>query len=138
MAYTALVRDRMMRRRKYHSKVHKDEAGGLIVGYGRDLIRRGIHPDEGDLLFYNDFMLADSIAKHVFSIFHRLSNNRKAVVVELAWEIEWDLREREWAAFVHAVEARDYDLAAEELLKMPVAKKQKDAAEEWANMLRKG
>jgi lysozyme len=38
----------------YSSKLYKDTAGKLTIGYGRNIEDEGIRPNEGELMFQND------------------------------------------------------------------------------------
>lgn len=68
------------------SKPYKDSVGILTVGVGRNL-EKGLADDEIALLLKNDITEADAAARAVFPAFDSLSEARKAVLVNMAFNL---------------------------------------------------
>lgn len=97
-----------------YSKPYKDSLGILTIGIGRNL-ERGLRPDEIQFLFKNDLALADLTARNVYMTFDKLSDNRKAVLVNLAFNMG-QARLSGFTKTLAAIVAGDYDTAANEML----------------------
>lgn len=98
---------------------YKDTEGILTIGVGRNL-EKGLRPDEIDYLFANDLREAHITAVILFPSFDTLSEARKAVLVNMAF----NLGQARLSGFVkmrQAVADGDFGKAAEEM-----------AASKWA------
>ena len=97
---------------------YQDSLGFWTIGVGRLIDkRRGgkLHPDEIALLLDNDIAEAEKGARAVFPAFDSLSEARKAVLVNMAF----NLGQARLAGFVHtlgAIADGDYDKAADGML----------------------
>lgn len=95
------------------SMPYTDSEGIPTVGIGRNL-QTGLAPDEIDYLFANDLKKADAAARALFPAFDALSDNRKAVLVNMAF----NMGQSRLAGFVKmraAIEAGNFELAALEM-----------------------
>jgi lysozyme len=95
-------------------KIYTDSLGIPSIGIGRNLRDVGLRPDEIDYLFANDLKAAESIARGLIPSFDHLSDNRKAVLVNLAFNIGNKLAE--FVKFRKAVQEENWGAAATELL----------------------
>jgi lysozyme len=66
---------------------YRDTVGALTIGVGRNLSSVGLHDDEIDLLLANDIRDAEKAARALLSNFDDLSDVRKAVVVNMAFNL---------------------------------------------------
>jgi lysozyme len=96
-------------------KIYYDSLNIPSIGVGRNLRDVGLSPDEISYLFNNDVAKAVAAARALFSNFDELSDNRKAVLVSMAFNVG----EQALGCFVKlkaAVEAGNFDQAAAEML----------------------
>src|SRR5512135_3768725 len=68
-------------------KPYRDSVGKLTIAVGRNLDDRGLSPDEIDYLFANDLRLAESDARALCPSFDNLTDNRKAVLINMAFNM---------------------------------------------------
>ena len=66
---------------------YTDTVGKLTIGVGRNLADVGLRPKEIDFLLDNDIGEAVATARHLVSSFDALSEPRKAVLVNMAFNL---------------------------------------------------
>jgi lysozyme len=118
-------------------KPYKDTVGKLTIGIGRNLDDRGITKDEAYVMLENDITQAEFDASVLFPSFARLSDNRKAVVVNLCFNLGRD-RAAGFKDFRQAVEAQAWEQAAAELLDSKWAKQVGNRAIRLAKQMKEG
>lgn len=89
--------------------------GHPTIGRGRALDVRGISAEESDYLFGNDVRFAILAAQVSFPWFQRLSPVRQAVICGMIHQLGID-GVRGFHDTIKAIEARDFDRAAKEML----------------------
>jgi lysozyme len=98
----------------YRTKLYVDSVGKISCGIGRNLSDVGVNRGEIALMFDNDLVAAERIARSFIPVFDQLSDVRKAVVVNMAFNLGSRL-----AAFTNTLKAinqeRWTDAAAEML-----------------------
>ncbi len=62
-------------------------AGKLSIGVGRNLEDRGLRDDEINLMLSNDIDEAEGIARKLIPNYQKLSEERKAVVINMAFNL---------------------------------------------------
>ena len=62
-------------------------AGKLSIGVGRNLEDRGLREDEINLMLSNDIDEAEGIARKLIPHYQKLSEERKAVVINMAFNL---------------------------------------------------
>jgi len=62
-------------------------AGKLSIGVGRNLEDRGLREDEINLMLSNDIDEAEGIARKLIPNYQKLSEERKAVVINMAFNL---------------------------------------------------
>lgn len=88
--------------------------GKLSIGIGRNLEAKGISDRIIEMMFQEDLSEAELIAMKLFPSWNTLSENRKAVLVNMAFNLgEGGLAE--FRKFRAAVEAKRWDEAAVEM-----------------------
>ena len=66
---------------------YTDSVGKLTIGCGRNLVDVGLRPREIDFLLDNDIDEAVACARHLVPTFDALSEARKAVLVNMAFNL---------------------------------------------------
>ena len=118
------------------SKPYKDTVGILTIGVGRNL-EKGLSDDEIALLLKNDIAEADKAARTVFPAFDSLTEARKAVLVNMAF----NLGQARLAGFVNTLKAiaeGRYDDAADGMLASKWAVQVGQRAQRLAKAMRDG
>lgn len=101
MSYVDIAKEQLRRHEGTRSKPYVDTVGKLSIGIGRNLTDVGLRQEELEFLFNNDVVEADKIAKKLVKNFETLSENRKAVILNLAF----NLGETKLAKFVVTLKA---------------------------------
>lgn len=136
MSYLDIARAQLATDEGRKEKFYIDSLGVPTIGHGRNLRDVGLRPDEIEYLFANDLVEADVVARKMCPSFDSLSNNRKAVLVNMAFNLGYKL-----SGFVkvrQAVEAKEWDLAADEMMKSTWASQVGDRARRLSRMMREG
>lgn len=119
------------------NKPYVDTKGKVTIGIGRNLTDDGLARAEIDLLFENDLALAEQIAGEVFPTFTRLTDARKAVLMNMAFNMGQETLEQ-FHRTISAVTAGDYAAAADFMLQSLWAKEVGDRAVRLAQAMREG
>lgn len=129
---------RVMKHEGFESKPYKDTTGHLTIGYGRNLDDVGITEAEAAELLENDLSNARVQCFAMFAeFFADLSHNRQDVLIEMMFNLGW----RKLKGFQKmrlALERRNYEMAADEMLNSLWAKQVGQRAETLADLMRKG
>jgi len=112
-------------------------AGKTSIGVGRNLDDVGLSPYEINILLENDLVKAENDARILFPSFDKLSDERKAVLLNLAFNLGRS-RLAGFKNLIAAVEAGNWDAAAAEMLDSKWAKQVGKRAERLAEKMRKG
>lgn len=136
MTYRDIVRPQLRLDEGVRLKPYKDTVGKLTIGCGRNLDDVGLRPDEIDYLLENDITAAENTARALFS-FDALSDNRKAVLVNMAFNLGQQ-RLAGFAKFRAAVAAGDFDAASREMLSSAWASQVGQRAVRLATQMRQG
>lgn len=137
MSYTDIVKAQLRVDEAVRAKPYKDSVGKLTIGVGRNLDDVGLRADEIDYLLDNDVRVAENDARVLFSNFEALTNNRKAVLINMSFNLG---RERlaQFHLFRQAVLAEDFGKAADEMLDSLWAKEVGLRAARLSKMMREG
>jgi lysozyme len=95
-------------------KPYRDTVGKLSIGIGRNLDDVGLSLEEVDFLLENDITTAERTARALLPNFDKLSDNRKAVCINLAFNLGQN-RLGQFKKFRKAVQEEDWSRAAVEL-----------------------
>jgi len=115
MSYRDIVAAQLRIDEGVRAKPYHCTAGKLSIGVGRNLDDVGLRPDEIDYLLANDIRIAESDARSLFECFDKLTDARKAVLVNMAFNLGRN-RLAGFVKFRAAVEGGRYDRAATEML----------------------
>jgi lysozyme len=96
------------------TKPYKDSVGKLTIGVGRNLDDVGLSMDEVSYLLENDIIRAEKDAATLFPNFDTLSENRRAVLINMAFNLGAG-KLAGFKKFRAAVEALDFETAAAEM-----------------------
>ena len=95
--------------------IYKCSAGKNTIGVGRNVDDRGITEDESDYLLGNDIDLCVDELENNFTWYKNLSDARQRVLVNMCFNLGLT-RLLGFKKFLAALEAEDWDRAAEEML----------------------
>lgn len=137
MSYQDIARLQIMADEGFSTKLYKCTAGKWSIGVGRNLEDRGISKAEGLFLLEGDLLIAEKDVKTLFPTFHELSDNRKAVLINMAFNLGAE-RLAGFKNFRHCVEARNFEAAASEMLESKWAGQVGQRAQRLAEQMRIG
>lgn len=118
-------------------KPYKDSSGLLTIGVGRCLETVGISRSEALYLLENDIQNVYGKCVHNFPWFDSLDQVRQDVVLSLVFNLGL-IGFSQFEHVIKALEARDYTLAASEMLSSLWAAQVKDRAIELSRMMETG
>ena len=121
MSHLDVVRAQLRIDEGVRDKPYHCSAGKLTIGVGRNLDDKGLKADEIALMLDNDILDAERDARALFPSFDTLSVNRRAVLVNMAFNVGRD-RLAGFKKFRAAVEAGEFYKAADEMLDSQWAK----------------
>ena len=87
MSYIAILKAQLKIDEGVRHMAYTDSVGKLSIGVGRNLDDKGIRDDEMELMLMNDIQEAEDSARALVSNFDSLSDERKAVVVNLSFNM---------------------------------------------------
>ena len=137
MSYLDILKTQLTVDEGSRLRPYTDTVGKITIGIGRNLSDVGISKDEQDLMFQNDVFRADAIARDLFPTFDDLTDNRKAVLCNMAF----NLGKGSLSSFVlmiSAVNQGDYATAADRMLKSLWAIQVGGRATRLSNLMRSG
>lgn len=115
MTYRDIVRVQLKVDEGVRVKPYRDTVGKLTIGVGRNLDDVGVSAKELEFLLDNDIDAAERTARVLFTAFDDLSDARKAVLVNMAFNLG-QARLSGFSKFRAAVERKDFDTASREML----------------------
>ena len=113
MSYLDICRKQLPIDEGRRTRAYRDSRGIWTVGIGRNLEHVNFSDDEIALMFANDLERADSLARVLVPNFDTLSEARKAVLVNMAFNL--GPRLGQFARFLEAVRLEDFLRAAQEM-----------------------
>lgn len=117
-------------------KMYKCTAGKNTIGYGRNLDDVGISADEAELMLKHDLENAEMDAKR-FPVFEKLNQVRKDVLIEMVFNLGYS-RLCGFKKMFAALERKDYDEAANQMLDSKWARDVGERARTLAYFMRIG
>lgn len=119
---------------------YQDSRGYWTIGVGRLIDKRiggRLRPDEIALMLENDIDEAEAAARALFPSFPRLSVNRRAVLVNMAFNLGRS-KLAQFQKMRAAVAAKDYERASVEMLRSTWAKQVGARADRLSQIMKKG
>jgi len=117
--------------------VYKDHLGIETIGVGRNLVDRGLSDDEVDMLLANDIAIVEDELDKQLPWWRDLSEVRQRALADLVFNLGMP-RLHGFVKTLGALQTRDYNTAAEELLDSKYAKQVGARAIRIAEMIRSG
>ncbi len=137
MSYLDILRPQLEEDEGVRHHPYRDSKGYLTIGCGRNLDSVGISDDEVDFLLNNDIADAESDARKLVPTFDALSDARKAVVVNMSFNMGFDTFSKFHNTLAAINEGR-FDDAAVGMLASAWATQVGDRAQRLAKAMREG
>ena len=137
MSYLDITRAQLMADEGNKRFPYRCTAGKLTIGVGRNLDDVGISDDEIKYLLNNDIYRAEIAARTLFPSFDSLSDARKAVLINMAFNLG-QTRLAGFKRLREAVEAKAWEQAAVEMLDSKWAVQVGQRAQRLAQQMRQG
>jgi len=118
-------------------KPYCDTERVLTIGFGRNLIDTGISEEEAILMLHNDIGIHSRELESNYFWFKELNVNRQNALIDM----HFNLGQYKFSKFVKmlkAIEERDFDLAAKEMIESKWAKQVKGRAIELSDIVKNG
>lgn len=139
MGWREIVTEQLQRHEGVKRFSYIDTVGKTTIGCGRNLTDKGLSPAEIDLLLTNDITDAEDDARRLLSdsIFEALSDNRKTVMVNMAFNLGYARLSR-FSKMLSALKTSRYKEVAQEMRESAWAQQVKGRAEELAKLMEIG
>ena len=124
----------------FRSSPYRCSAGKITIGWGRNLDDVGITEQEAEMLLQNDIKRAEDDLQTIFQadfLFSALTYDRYSVLVNMMFNLGLT-RFKGFKKFIAAINEKDWQRAAHEMLDSRWAKQVKTRAYELARMMEKG
>ena len=118
-------------------KPYVDTVGKITIGVGRNLSDVGLSEEEIQYLFSNDLQAAEVTARSIFKYFSSLTDNRKAVLCNMAFNLGHD-RLSQFRDMIGCVNVGDYNRAADAMMRSLWATQVGERAKRLAILMRTG
>jgi lysozyme len=131
-----LLIEQLKRHEGLRLKPYQDAVGKLTIGYGRNLVNSGICESEAEMLLINDVLhLRQRLTAH--SWFLVMNEARQEALINMAYNLGM-VGLLKFTQMIAALNARDYPLAADEMLNSLWARQVGSRADELALQMRVG
>lgn len=137
MSHRDIVRAQLRIDEDVRTHPYRDSVGKLTIGCGRNLDDKGLRHDEIAFMLDNDIIDAERDAAAIFVNFNTLSENRRAVLINMAFNLGRERLSR-FKKFRAAVEASNFDMAAAEMMDSQWALQVGIRAVRLANKMKEG
>jgi len=118
-------------------KPYECPSGYITIGYGRNIQQNGITLAEAEMLLDNDIERVIKELEKWLSVFNELSENRKAALIDMSYNLGFN-KLFQFRNFLAALQKKDFDLAAKEMLDSKWAAQVGNRATVLANMMKEG
>lgn len=118
----------------YEQYPYECSMGVVTIGYGRNLESRGLSEDEAAYLLKCDVKLAEGELLDQYDYYWMLSGERKAVLIDMMVNLG-ATRLRTFMRMHQALHAKDYNLAALEMLDSKWARQVGDRSKTLAHIM---
>jgi lysozyme len=133
----AYVKAMLKRHEGLKLQTYKDTVGKISIGYGRCLEIEGIDESEAEFLLDNDINRCFAACRDQIASFGSLDDNRQAVLVDMCFNMGIN-NLLHFVKMLAAIEKRDFDAAANEMIDSRWASQVKHRATELASIMRNG
>ena len=131
------LRQLLISHESYKQFPYTDTTGHLTIGIGRNLSDRGISTTEAMQLLDSDIHYFSMKLNHFLNFFHDLNDNRQIALIDMCF----NLGVQGFLAFknmILALEAHDYERAAQEMINSKWAEQVGDRATQLAQIIKTG
>ena len=118
-------------------KPYRDTVGKLTIGVGRNLDDFGLTKEEVLFLLHNDVMRVTQEVKRAFPWYLRLNAVRQNVVLNMVFNLGLTRFSR-FVETIRAIQGKNWDIAAQEMLDSRWASQVGNRAKELALMMKTG
>lgn len=132
----ALAKTIIGRHEGLRTRLYKDSVGKLTIGFGRNVEDVGIRVSEAQLMLENDIEDVETQLMRLVPCFQALSTNRQIVLVDMGFMGVTKLMQ--FRKMFAALDQRDFETAADEMLASTWAAQVGQRAVELAAMMRAG
>lgn len=137
MINTRQLIEQLKRHEGFRKKPYQCTAGKTTIGYGRNLDDVGIHEVEAHTLLVNDINAACEELNKRYPSFLSLDLPRKNVLINMVFNLGIT-RFSNFKKMIAAVENKQYEQAAKEMMSSKWANQVGDRAKELARQMRTG
>jgi lysozyme len=120
-----------------HRRMYRCPAGFLTIGVGHNLEAKPISARAVQVILEDDIADAEADARALFHVFDRLSEARKAVLVNMSFNLGKSRLSR-FVKFITAVNTGNFEQAVVEMMDSRWAEQVGDRAKRLANMMTEG
>lgn len=131
------LREVLIRHEGLRLKPYRDARNKLTIGVGRNLDDAGITREEALMLFDNDITRIRREVERAFPWFSHLNPARKDVVLDMVFNLGLS-GFRRFRKTIAAIEVREWEEAAREMIESQWAKQVGRRARELAAMMKRG
>lgn len=118
-------------------KPYECPSGYITIGYGRNIQQNGITLAEAEMLLDNDIERVITELEKWLSVFNELSENRRAALIDMSYNLGFN-KLFQFRRFLAALQKKDFELAAKEMLDSKWAAQVGNRATVLANMMKEG
>lgn len=136
MSFRDILSDQLKVDEGVRAKPYRDIVGKLTIGVGRNLDDVGLRADEIDYLLGNDMKVAETLARTMLPNFDDLTDARKAVVCNMAFNL--GLRLGGFKETLAAIRAGRWNDAADNMLASVWAQQVGARAQRLSDAMRSG
>lgn len=137
MSYVDTLRANLTEEEGERRFPYKDQFGNVTIGIGRNLTGKGISEEEEALFFANDVGEAENSAEALFPSFWSLTDNRKAVLADMAFNLG-RAKLAEFHGLIAAIASQDWSGASAHMLNSAWASQVGARAQKLAQLMRDG
>jgi lysozyme len=121
----------------YKQFPYVDTTGHLTIGIGRNLTDRGVSTTEAFYLLDEDILYFSMKLNHYLNFFHQLDENRQIALIDMCFNlgVQGFLN---FTQMILALEAGDYERAAQEMLDSKWHEQVPERVSSLANIIRTG
>lgn len=131
------LEERITRHEGVRLKAYRDTLGKLTIGIGRNLDDCGISHDEAIVLLNNDIAKVTDQVQRAFPWTDLIDDTRRDALIEIAFQLGIHGL-MGFPKMLAAIQAKDYDTAAQEMLNSTWHKQTPDRCEELARIMLTG
>jgi lysozyme len=116
---------------------YTDITGHLSIGIGRNLVDRGISSNEAFYLLDDDIIYFTDKLNHYLNFFYKMDENRQIALIDMCFNlgVQGFLN---FKKMILALEAGDYQRAADEIISSKAAEQNPNRYQSLANIMRTG